>query len=349
MMHRYTRLTNFLPTLKQLCGFRCLCFMPNSSLLTSHLSSSESESGRVSVIALSHNHAPFLREALDSILSQTYPHLEVWLVDDASTDDSPAILREYAARHPTWHLLLLPENVGNCRAFNLAFRQSTGEFIIDFATDDVLLPERVARQVAVFQVAEPTVGMVYSNAELIGENGHLLGLHHRPVGPDGLLRPRPASGWVFAEVLRRYFISTPTMLMRRACLAQLGGYDETLAYEDFDFWVRASRDWQFMYLDEVTTRKRKHPRSMSSRAYQANDPYLASTIRVCEKALALVRTADERAALATRLRWELRHAARRYRHAEVRALYHLLRQAARPSLPDRALATWSRLFKKRQG
>ncbi len=316
--------------------------MPNSSFHIPYSLLSESES--VSVIALCHNHAPFLREALDSILAQTYPHLEVWLVDDASTDGSPAILREYAARHPAWHLLLLPENVGNCRAFNLALGQSKGTFVIDFATDDVLLPERISRQVAAFQAAEPAVGMVYSNAELIGEDGHLLGLHHRPDGHGGL-QPRPASGWVFAEVLRRYFISTPTMLMRRACLAQLGGYDETLAYEDFDFWVRASRDWQFLYLDAVTTRKRKHPRSMSSRAYQANDPYLTSTIRVCEKALALVRTPDERAALATRLRWELHHAARRRRHAEVRALYRLLRQAARPTLPDRALTTWSRLFK----
>ena len=64
----------------------------------------------VTIVALCHNHAPFLREALDSIRAQTYPHLEVWLVDDASTDESPAILQEYANRNPAWHLLLLPEN-----------------------------------------------------------------------------------------------------------------------------------------------------------------------------------------------------------------------------------------------
>ncbi|GAA3961089.1 glycosyltransferase [Hymenobacter antarcticus] len=302
-----------------------------------------SEAPLVTIVALCHNHAPFLREALDSILAQTYPHLEVWLVDDASTDDSPAILREYAARHPSWHLHLLSENVGNCRAFNLAFRQSRGEFLIDFATDDVLLPERVGQQVAAFRQNDSTVGMVYSNAELIAEDGQLLGLHHRPDGHGGLL-PSPTSGWVFAEVLRRYFISTPTMMMRRACLAQLGGYDETLAYEDFDFWVRASREWQFLYQDAVTTRKRKHPRSMSSKAYRRHDPYLASTIRVCAKALALARTPAEHAALATRLRWELRQAVRRHRHAEARELFGLLRQTTRPTLPDHALATWSRLF-----
>ena len=295
--------------------------MPDSSTLIPH--SSASPSPGITIVALCHNHAPFLREALDSILAQTYPHLEVWLVDDASTDDSPAILREYAARNPAWHLRLLPENVGNCRAFNLAFWQSRGEFLIDFATDDVLLPERVAQQVAAFRQADPTVGVVYSNAELIAEDGQLLGLHHRPGGPGGLL-PRPASGWVFAEVLRRYFISTPTMMMRRACLAQLGGYDETLAYEDFDFWVRASREWQFQYLDAVTTRKRKHPASMSARAYRRHDPFVLSTLAVCRKALALCRTPAERAALGRRLRWELAQALRRGYWAGARVAAGLL-------------------------
>jgi len=316
--------------------------MPNCSFLLSHSSFSEAPS--VSIIALCHNHAPFVREALDSIIAQTYSHLDVWLVDDASTDGSPAILQEYAARHPNWHLLLLPENVGNCRAFNQAFFRSRGEFVLDFATDDVLLPARVAQQVAAFRAAAATVGVVYSNAELIDESGRLLGLHHRRTGA-GELQPRPASGWVFAEVLRYYFISTPTMLMRRACLEALGGYDEVLAYEDFDFWVRASRNWQFLYLDEITTRKRKHPRSMSARAYQRHDPYLASTIRVCEKALALVRNPAERAALAVRLRSELRQAVRRRAHlAEVAPLLALLRQVARLTPLDQALVLWSRLF-----
>ncbi len=294
----------------------------------------------MTVVALCHNHAPFLREALDSVLAQTYPHLEVWLVDDASTDGSPAILRAYAAAHPAWRLLLLPGNVGNCRAFNQAFRQSQGEFVVDFATDDVLLPDRLARQVAQFGALDASYGMVYSNAELIDEQGRSLGLHYFPGAPASR---RPASGWVFADVLARYFISTPTMLVRRACLAALGGYDEALAYEDFDFWVRASRDWQFGYLDAVTTRKRKHPRAMSARAYRAHDPYLASTVAVCRKALALCRTPAERAALAARLRWEMRQAVRRARHPEAGALFALLRQAAAPTPADHLLAAWSRL------
>ncbi|WP_191906301.1 glycosyltransferase family 2 protein [Hymenobacter baengnokdamensis] len=277
----------------------------------------------VTVVALCHNHAPYLREALDSVLAQDYAALEVWLVDNGSTDGSPAILQEYAQHNPAWHLLLLPENLGNCRAFNQAFFQSQGEFVVDFATDDVLLPQRLSQQVALFRQLPPDYGLVYSNCELIGEAGEVLGLHHRPAGA-GRLNPHPASGWVFTDVLTRYFISTPTMLMRRATLLALGGYDETLSYEDFDFWVRASRDWRFQYQDAVTTRKRRHPRSMSAQITRAHDPYLASTLRVCEKALALCRTPAELRALARRVRYELGHAGRRRQWAAAGQALRLL-------------------------
>ncbi|MBG8553653.1 glycosyltransferase family 2 protein [Hymenobacter guriensis] len=285
----------------------------------------------VTVVALCYNHARFLRPALDSILVQTYPRLEVILVDDASTDDSATILREYANAHPSWQLLLLPRNEGNCAAFNHAFRRSQGEFLIDFATDDVLLPERIARQVAVFQQLPPSYGLVYSDAEHVDEQGHHVGYHYKRPRP-GVLLPRPAEGWVFAEVLRRYFISSPTVLVRRAVLAELGGYDETLTYEDFDFWVRAARNWQFHFQDEKTTQKRLHPQAMSRRGYRPHDPYLASTIRICRKARALCRTPDEQDALAVRVRWELRQAVRWRNFSEARELYGLLRelQAVRP-------------------
>ncbi|MGI4831850.1 MAG: glycosyltransferase family 2 protein [Janthinobacterium lividum] len=279
----------------------------------------------VTIVALCHNHAPFLRAALDSIRQQDYPALEVWLVDNGSTDGSPALLRAYAQANPGWHLLLLPENLGNCRAFNQAFWQSRGEFVVDFATDDVLLPQRLRQQVALFQALPTDYGMVYSNCELLSESGQSLGPYYRLSSAGGRL-PQPASGWVFADVLARFFISTPTMLLRRACLAALGGYDERLSYEDFDFWVRASRDWRFQYQDVVTTRKRLHPRSLSAQTTRYYNPHLASTLAVCAKALDLCRTPAEYRALARRLRYELLHALRRRQWAEARTAARLLVQ-----------------------
>jgi glycosyltransferase involved in cell wall biosynthesis len=298
----------------------------------------------VTIVALCHNHARFIHEALQSVLAQTYPRLEVWLVDDASTDGSQEILRRYAAEQPEWHLLLLPENVRNCRAFNQAYRRSEGEFIIDFATDDVLLPERVALQVAFMQAKGPNCGMAYHDVELIDEESrHVRNFYRRDAA--GLpVHPRPVSGQVFAEVLRRFFISTPSMMFRRATLDAIGGYDEALIYEDFDFWVQASRDWEFHYQDELLTRKRLHPKSMSKKAYQPGDPYLASTIRTCEKALALCRTDDDRAALATRLRWELQQAVRHRNFEGAQLIYQFMRGAVPVSLLDRLLGASAKLL-----
>ncbi|TGE20127.1 glycosyltransferase family 2 protein [Hymenobacter elongatus] len=294
----------------------------------------------VTIVALCYNHAPFLAEALDSILAQTYPNLEVILVDDASTDASLPILRRYAAAHPGWQTIFLPRNQGNCRAFNQAFRRAQGDFFIDFATDDVLLPQRVAQQVACFQQLPADYGVVYSDAELIDEASRHVRYHYRRAAHQQL-HPRPASGDVFADVLRRYFISTPTMLMRRTVLEQLRGYDETLAYEDFDFWVRAARNFRFYFLDEVTTQKRLHPAAMSRRGYRPNDPFLASTIQVCRKALGLCRTPAEQAALGVRLRWELRQAVRWGNFREAHELFGLLRAVGATTILDWALGTWS--------
>ena len=296
----------------------------------------------VTVVALCHNHARFLEPALDSILAQTYPRLEVFLVDDGSTDDSVAVLRKYAAAQPAWKTVFLPESVGNCAAFNRAFFQSQGEYIIDFATDDLLLPERIARQVAQFQQLDASYGMLYGNLELISEAGEFQRLFHRP-DKVGKLQPDPASGWVFEDVLRRFFISAPSMMMRRATLQALGGYDETLAYEDFDFWVRASRNWQFCYQHDVLTRKRLHPRSKSAQGYRPNDPLLASTIVVCRKALALCRTPAERGALAVRVRWELRQAARFGSLLLARELYSLLHEIGGARLPEHAIGAYLQL------
>lgn len=301
----------------------------------------------VTIVAICHNHAPFLCEALDSILAQTYSQVEVLLVDNASTDGSAAILQEYAVRNPSWQLQLHPQNIGLCRAFNEAYRSAKGEFLIDFATDDVLLPDRIAQQVTFFQQLPATAGMVYSNAELIDEQGRHVRYHIRQ--RNGKLFPAPASGWVFAVVLRRYFISTPTMMMRRATLDELHGYDETLYYEDFDFWVRASRHWQFYFLDAVTTRKRQHDQAMSRGAYRPGDPHLRSTLAICHKAWNLCQTEEERDALATRVRWEMRQAARWGSYGAAAAYFALLQQTGRATVLDQMVGRAARLLSRFQG
>ncbi|MCJ8165247.1 glycosyltransferase [Pontibacter sp. E15-1] len=279
----------------------------------------------VSVVCLCYNHARFLREALDSVLAQTYPHIEIVVVDDCSTDGSVSIIAEYVAKHPRIRFISTGHNRGNTTAFNIGWRASQGTYLIDFATDDVLLPERVAQQVEAFGQLDQRYGVLYTDAAYITENGAFTGYHYRRK-PGGQLDANAPSGDVFAALLREYFICPPTMMVRRSVFEALGGYDETLAYEDFDFWVRSSRLYHYFYLDKVTTKRRVHAASLSKGWYNTGNRLLASTVAVCRKAATLVQTESEREALAVRLKYEARHAYLTGNFGEAEQLLHLLEQ-----------------------
>ncbi|WP_242927688.1 glycosyltransferase family 2 protein [Pontibacter vulgaris] len=284
----------------------------------------------VSVICLCYNHERFIREALDSVLAQTYPNLEILVVDDCSTDNSVSIIQTYLQQHPQIRFISTGQNRGNCAAFNMGWHAATGDFIIDFATDDVLLPDRVEKQVAAFAALDINYGVIYSDAEYISDSSQHISFHSQKY-------TYTACGDVFADVISRYFICPPTMLMRREVLEYLGGYDESLAYEDFDFWVRSARRYKYQYLPEVTTKRRIHDNSLSQGIYRKGNLLLNSTVRVCEKALKLVRTPAERAALAKRLKYEARHAYLTGNYTEAESFLALLKQVTDLSLSYKGL------------
>ncbi|RDV14639.1 glycosyltransferase [Pontibacter diazotrophicus] len=279
----------------------------------------------VSVICLCYNHARFLREALDSVLAQTYPYIEVIIVDDCSTDGSVGIIQEYLQKHPHIKFISTGHNRGNTTAFNIGWRASQGNYIIDFATDDVLLPQRVAQQVEAFEKLDSIYGVLYTDAEYIADDATHIGYHYKR-RPNGSLNAYAPSGDVFADLLGKYIICPPTMIVRRQVFEDLNGYDETLAYEDFDFWVRSARTYKYYYLDKITTQRRIHTRSLSKGWYKAGNKLLASTVKVCRKAAALVRTEKEREAFIYRLKYEARHAYLTANYTEAAQLLHLLRQ-----------------------
>lgn len=290
----------------------------------------------VSVVCLSYNHAAFVKEAIESVLRQTYTNLQIIVVDDASTDNSVQEIERTIAGVPQVQFLSLKKNVGNCKAFNEGLALAKGEYIIDFATDDRMVPERIECQVKFFASFDESYGVNFTDAVYMDANGKVLRHHYDHLLRKGLIDHIP-EGDVYADVLGTYFISSPTMMVRRKVFEVLDGYDETLAYEDFDFWVRSSRLFKYCFLNERLTDVRLTRTSMSTGSYRLGNPQLYSTYKVCKKAQALNRSDRDHRALVKRVRYELRQSVFSENHIEADLFYELLKELQHVSLTDRLL------------
>ncbi len=295
----------------------------------------------VTVICLCYNHRQFVREAIASVLNQTYSPIEIIVVDDHSTDGSADEIRLFLKDHPSVEFLALSENIGNCRAFNEGWKIAKGDFVVDFATDDVMQPDRIAKQVHFFDTHSDK-GVVFTDAEYINEKGDIIREHYRHLKSHGLLHDIP-EGDVYGDVLKTYFICAPTMLVRREVFEKLNGYDENLAYEDFDFWVRSARDFRYGFLDEKLTKVRVHSTSLSQRWYHPGDRQIHSTYLVCRKAMILNRNDLENQALAQRLRYEIRQCVFSGNRKHAVLFYELLNQLGKRNFGSELMMILNRL------
>jgi GT2 family glycosyltransferase len=255
----------------------------------------------VTVICLCHNQNKFVAEAIQSVFLQTHTKIQLIVVDDASTDGSKETIRQILLPHPTLLIIDLPQNVGSCKAFNKALPYVQGEFVIDLAADDVLLPNCIETGLIGFANQPANMGVHFTDAEHITESGLHAG-YHSDRFPHGSI----PQGYIYQHIVKRYFVCASTMLFRKSVIDELGGYDEALSYEDFDFCVRASRHWQFRYTPTVTIKKRKVSNSLGSQQFTLRSRHQQSTFKVCEKIALLNRSRAEQQALYNRIRYELR-------------------------------------------
>lgn len=253
------------------------------------------------VICLCHNQKEYVLESLESVLQQTHKDVQLIVVDDASTDGSKEVIAQFVAKHKEVVHIDLFENLGSCKAFNRALPFATGEFIIDLAADDVLLPTRIEIGLRDFAKASPKTGVHISDAELIDAGGKHLSYHSNRFPHASI-----PQGFIYKEVIERYFICSPTMMFKKEVIDALHGYDESLQYEDFDFWVRSSREYEYIYSSEVLLKKRILSNSLMSRQFKIRSAHQESTYRVCEKIYALNRNKQEQKALNKRIWYEIK-------------------------------------------
>lgn len=209
----------------------------------------------VTVGVASFNNAAYLCETLDSIRRQTYPHVELLIVDDASHDDSVAVAEAWLAAHPevNGRIIRHATNLGVCRVCNDIITEGRGTFTSIIGSDDTLLPDKLAQQVPLLLAASFRVGVLFGDIAHMDSVG-------QPLPPPSHLT-LPYSGQVFIKLLEVNYVPVMSALIRRSCFDKVGLYDENLSYEDWDMWLRLAREYEFLHMPGVVARYRIHARS----------------------------------------------------------------------------------------
>jgi glycosyltransferase involved in cell wall biosynthesis len=204
----------------------------------------------VSIVMAVRDGAPWVADAVRSALAQTRADLELIVVDDGSTDATPAILAGVADRR--LRVERRPPE-GLTRALNVALGVARAPLVARLDADDVALPERVARQVA-FLDAHPEVGVLGSAAREVNGDGREVRVV-RPPEDDAALR---------RALIRENPMVHSTVTMRRALVEQVGGYDPAFAVaQDYDLWMRLAGVTRLANLPEALVVRRLLPGRVS--------------------------------------------------------------------------------------
>ena len=201
----------------------------------------------VSIVTPTYNQSSFLRETIESVLGQDYPRIEHIVIDDGSTDDTPAVLAEYRGRVDCDR----HDNMGQTPTINKGWARSKGEVVTWLNSDDTLLPGAVSRAVAYLR-EHPEVGVVFGDSLLTTEDGTPIEKTRGPGEFD----------------YRRFVvecenpIAQPSAFIRRTVVEDVGPLDPYYYYfMDWDFWLRAGARHRVAYIPELLSTYRLHSES----------------------------------------------------------------------------------------
>ena len=221
---------------------------------------------KVSVIMPNYNHAPFLKERMDSILAQDYPEFEVILLDDASTDESAAILSEYA-KHPKVKAFLRSEtNSGNTFVqWQRGLAEATGEYVWIAESDDVAEPTLLSRLVEAIE--QKYAVLAFCHSQWIDGEGHPIARSRDP-------RWNKDFSMVGDEFVRRYLLGYCTIcnasavLFKREAAALVDMYQvqQFTASGDRLFWIQIAMQGRIAYVADSLNKFRQHTDKVSGGA-----------------------------------------------------------------------------------
>jgi len=196
----------------------------------------------VSIITPSFNQASYLEQTILSVLGQDYPHIEYFVVDGASTDNSVDIIRKYESKLAWW---VSEKDKGQADAINKGFAHATGEVIAWLNSDDYYLAGTISAAVKIFE-EHPEVVLVYGNMLSVDENGKTFNtLNYKQL--------------TLEDLLCFQIVGQPAVFMRRSALQKVGGLDPAFHFMlDHHLWIRLAQQGKILHVDQTWAAARYH-------------------------------------------------------------------------------------------
>jgi glycosyltransferase involved in cell wall biosynthesis len=239
----------------------------------------------VSVGVASYNNSRYIIETLDSIANQTYKNIEVLINDDASSDNSVALINDWIKKHDKINasLFVSPANQGICKAGNNILKKAKGKYVCLIGSDDRYLPEFIEKRVQFLENSSKTAGFCYSLTNIMDTEGNRVGIDYRST-PSGEIFNHLTSG--FNSLCKPF-----TCLIKTECFQNVGYYDESLLYEDYDWFLRASKKYEIIFFDSIDTEFRIVPGSLGSKL--TTNKGILSQLAIIKKHLGYSKSTDE--------------------------------------------------------
>ena len=217
---------------------------------------------RVTVIIPTYNRAHLIGKAIESVLKQTYSDFEIIVVDDGSTDKTASQVAEYGNRI----CYLYQKHAGSSEARNLALQASVGEFVAFLDSDDLWVPEKLEKQIPLFD-ADKSTGLVYSFTKMTDEKGNAL--EHETKKRLRLHREAFKRGYSYEEMTKFCVLWPSTILIRKNCFERVGFFDpRTESFEDWDLYLRlALVGYRFVGIPEPLVLFRVHEHHRTSQEF----------------------------------------------------------------------------------
>jgi glycosyltransferase involved in cell wall biosynthesis len=218
----------------------------------------------VSIGVPNYNYARYILFTLESIASQSYGVIELIIVDDHSTDNSVSVIENWISNYCGQTKIKFIKNKANCgltKTCNIILANANGKYIQFLDADDTILPDKIDTQVKLLEKAKE-VALVYSDVLIADSKGQITGNGYlQRIGYDKKNMP---SGKVYPQLFDFNFIPLPSVLVKTVLIKEAGGFDETLAVQDYYMWLKLTEKYMILYMNEPTAIYRIHENSMSN-------------------------------------------------------------------------------------